>query len=87
MLGLTSSARLHRVTGHQGAFNTHNCERRAAVLHTRSAHLRTLRLTCCAWNAASGKKKTLNVGRSGGSAGLDDFSYDTALDTDDIEFM
>ena len=44
-------------------------------------------LTCCGWNAASGKKKTLNVGRSGGSAGLDDFSYDTALDTDDIEFM
>ena len=37
--------------------------------------------------AASGKKKVLNVGRSGGSAGLDDFSYDTALDTDDIEFM
>ena len=32
------------------------------------------------------KKATLNVGRSGGSAGLDDFVYDDPLD-DDFDFM
>ena len=37
--------------------------------------------------AAAGKKKTLNVGRSGGSAGLDDYQFDEALDGDDVEFM
>ncbi|KAK9831396.1 hypothetical protein WJX81_000730 [Elliptochloris bilobata] len=36
---------------------------------------------------ASGKKKVLNVGRSGGSAGLDDYQYDEALDGEDVEFM
>ncbi len=30
--------------------------------------------------AAAGKKKTLNVGRSGGSAGLEDYQYDDPLD-------
>lgn len=35
---------------------------------------------------AAGKKKTLNVGRSGGSAGLDDYKFDNALDVDD-DFM
>lgn len=34
--------------------------------------------------AAAGKKKTLNVGRSGGSAGLDDYKFDDALDDDDF---
>jgi len=37
--------------------------------------------------AAAGKKKTLNVGRSGGSAGLDDYQFDEALDGEDAEFM
>lgn len=38
--------------------------------------------------ASSGKKnkKTLNVGRSGGAAGLDDYVYDDPLD-DDVDFM
>ena len=38
--------------------------------------------------AAQGKKskKTLNVGRSGGAAGLDDYVYDDPLD-DDVDFM
>jgi hypothetical protein len=31
----------------------------------------------------AGKKKTLNVGRSGGSAGLEDYAFDDALDEDD----
>jgi hypothetical protein len=35
---------------------------------------------------AAGKKKVLNVGRSGGSAGLDDYQYDDPLD-DDVDFM
>ena len=35
---------------------------------------------------AAAKKKTLNVGRSGGAAGLDDFVYDDPLD-DDVDFM
>ena len=34
----------------------------------------------------SQKKAALNVGRSGGSAGLDDYQYDDAGD-DDFEFM
>ena len=38
-------------------------------------------MMCC---AAAGKKKTLNVGRSGGSAGLDDYNFDDALDDDDF---
>ena len=37
--------------------------------------------------AAAGREKTLNVGRSGGSAGLDDYQFDEALDGDDVEFM
>jgi hypothetical protein len=37
--------------------------------------------------AAAGKKKTLNVGRSGGSAGLDDYQFDEALDGEDADFM
>ena len=36
--------------------------------------------------AGAGKKKTLNAGRSGGSAGLEDYHFDTALD-DDTDFM
>ena len=32
------------------------------------------------------KKATLNVGKSGGSAGLDDYQYDVA-DEDDYDFM
>lgn len=32
----------------------------------------------------AGKKKTLNVGRSGGSAGLDDYKFDDPLDDDDF---
>jgi hypothetical protein len=32
----------------------------------------------------AGKKKALNVGRSGGSAGLDDYRYDDPLDEDDF---
>ena len=32
--------------------------------------------------AAAGKKKTLNVGRSGGSAGLEDYQFDDLLDDD-----
>lgn len=38
--------------------------------------------------AGGGKKnrKTLNVGRSGGAAGLDDYVYDDPLD-DDVDFM
>ena len=35
---------------------------------------------------ACAKKKTLNVGRSGGAAGLDDLVYDDPLD-DDVDFM
>ena len=34
--------------------------------------------------AAAGKKKILNVGRSGGSAGLEDYQYDDAADDDDF---
>jgi translation initiation factor 3 subunit J len=33
------------------------------------------------------KKATLNVGRSGGSAGLDDYKYDNNGDDDDYDFM
>ena len=36
--------------------------------------------------AAAGKKKTLNVGRGGGSAGLEDYQYD-AIDDDGDDFM
>ena len=38
--------------------------------------------------AGLGKKsrKTLNVGRSGGAAGLDDYVYDDPLD-DEVDFM
>lgn len=32
------------------------------------------------------KKKQINVGKSGGSAGLDDYQYDAA-DDDDYDFM
>ncbi len=31
----------------------------------------------------TGKKKNINAGRSGGTAGLDDYQYDQALDVDD----
>jgi hypothetical protein len=41
-------------------------------------------LTAVVLCAAAGKKKTLNVGRSGGSAGLDDYKFDDALDDDDF---
>ena len=34
----------------------------------------------------AGKKKNVNVGSKGGSAGLDDYKYDDVLDGDD-EFM
>lgn len=34
--------------------------------------------------AVAGKKKTLNVGRGGGSAGLDDYKFDDPLDDDDF---
>jgi hypothetical protein len=37
-------------------------------------------------DAVAGKKKALNVGRSGGSAGLEDYSFDDPLD-DDYDFM
>jgi hypothetical protein len=40
----------------------------------------------CLLHAGAGKKKILNVGKSGGSAGLEDFTYDNALD-DDYDFM
>ena len=43
-------------------------------------------LNACASWAGAGKKKTLNAGRSGGSAGLEDYHFDTALD-DDTDFM
>ena len=36
--------------------------------------------------AAAGKKKTLNVGRGGGSAGLDDYKYEDVNDDED-DFM
>ena len=39
---------------------------------------------CC--GAGVGKKKTLNAGRSGGTAGLDDYQFNEALD-DDTDFM
>lgn len=38
------------------------------------------------WCAVAGKKKNLNAGRSGGTAGLDDYQYDQALDDED-DFM
>jgi hypothetical protein len=47
----------------------------AVVLHQLTA------MMCC---TGAGKKKTLNVGRSGGSAGLDDYKFDDALDDDDF---
>lgn len=34
-----------------------------------------------------GKKATLNVGRSGGAAGLDDYVFDNAGADDDYDFM
>lgn len=37
-------------------------------------------------DTAAGKKKNVNVGSKGGSAGLDDYKYDTPLDDAD-EFM
>lgn len=37
--------------------------------------------------AKKGGKKTVNVGRAGGTAGLDDYIYDEALDDDDGDFM
>lgn len=38
------------------------------------------------YTAAAGKKKILNVGRSGGSAGLEDYQYDDTVGDDD-DFM
>lgn len=44
--------------------------------------------TSMACHTGDRKKKALNVGRSGGSAGLDDYSFDGApLDDDDYDFM
>ena len=37
-------------------------------------------------HAGAGKKKNVNVGSKGGSAGLDDYKYDDVLD-DDGDFM
>ena len=34
--------------------------------------------------AVGGKKKNINAGAKGGSAGLDDYKYDDALDDDDF---
>lgn len=36
--------------------------------------------------AAAGKKKNVNVGNKGGTAGLDDYQYDAPMD-DDYDFM
>lgn len=38
------------------------------------------------FDTAAGKKKNVNVGSKGGSAGLDDYKYDTPLD-DAEDFM
>lgn len=40
----------------------------------------------CLCDTAAGKKKNVNVGSKGGSAGLDDYKYDTPLDDAD-DFM
>lgn len=37
-------------------------------------------------SAVAGKKKALNVGRSGGSAGLEDYQFDDTIDGED-DFM
>lgn len=37
-------------------------------------------------NRAAGKKKNVNVGNKGGTAGLEDYQYDAPLD-DDFDFM
>jgi len=38
------------------------------------------------WLPTAGKKKNVNVGAKGGSAGLDDFQFNAPLD-DDYDFM
>ena len=43
-------------------------------------------LCCALFDTAAGKKKNVNVGSKGGSAGLDDYKYDTPLDDAD-DFM
>lgn len=59
----------------------------ASVAGVRSDKLKAEAAAKAAARAGSGgKKKTLNVGRSGGAAGLDDFVYDDPLD-DDVDFM
>jgi len=59
----------------------------AVVAAVRSDKLRAEAAAKAAARAGAGaKKKTLNVGRSGGAAGLDDFVYDDPLD-DDVDFM
>ena len=40
----------------------------------------------CAVMRAAGKKKNVNVGNRGGTAGLDDYKFDQPLD-DDYDFM
>lgn len=43
-------------------------------------------LYCALFDTAVGKKKNVNVGSKGGSAGLDDYKFDTPLDDAD-DFM
>lgn len=46
---------------------------------------RSLTLLCLS-DTVAGKKKNVNVGSKGGSAGLDDYKFDTPLDDAD-DFM
>ena len=48
--------------------------------------LYNFQLCCAVLYTAAGKKKNVNVGSKGGSAGLDDYNYDTPLDDAD-DFM
>ena len=56
----------------------------AAAIEAVSGHKHSKQAIGCI--AAVGKKKNVNVGSKGGSAGLDDYKYDTPLDDAD-DFM
>jgi translation initiation factor 3 subunit J len=57
-----------------------------SVAGVRSEKLKEEKAAAGGKKTAASKKVTLNVGRGGGSAGLEDYIYDDALD-DDGDFM
>ena len=47
----------------------------------------SLKLDVLEWFAGEGKKRTLNAGRGGGTAGLDDYIYGEETLDNDYDFM